>query len=154
MGKRHHTQSANFLGSFQIVLMPDLEPECSRAAKIALLLIILGASACARDPTGMQGQWFGTVKPISGTCDPASQAVLNIEQGRFPPYAAVFAPTGGVLMLQGSSDGVNQVTADLHTSGTNHQVYTVTFSGKKDGDSITGMYITQRCRSNVELHRK
>lgn len=118
------------------------------------LLIAFSVSACASNPVGLQGRWVGTVKPISGTCDPASQAVLNIEVGRTPPYEAVFAPTGGVLTLHGASDGVSQVAADLHTTGMNHQPYVVAFKGTKVGESIVGTYITQRCRSDVELQRR
>ena len=153
MGKRHHPQPANFNGSHRIMMASCLGPKCSRTARIALLLT-LSISACASNPIGMQGRWLGTVKPVSGTCDQASQAVLNIEQGENPPYAAVFAPTGGVLTLRGSSDGVSQVAADLHTSGTNHQTYILVFNGTRNGDSIEGTYITQRCRSDVKLQRK
>ena len=128
-------------------------PERSAVFK-ALVLLVLALSACASNPIGLQGRWVGTVKPISGNCDPASQAVLTIEGGGRAPYAATFAPTNGALILQGNSDGISQVAADLHTTGMNHQPYTLAFSGVKNGDSIAGTYITQRCRSDVKLARK
>lgn len=153
MGKRRHARPANFYGSPWFVTLSRPESECSTTARLAVLLAF-GVSACANNPIGIQGRWLGTVKPVSGVCDPPSQAVLTIEQGKSLPYAAVFAPTSGVLMLHGSSDGVGQVTADLHTIGANHQPYILSFSGTKDGNVIIGTYITQRCRSDIELQRK
>ncbi len=125
-----------------------------RGAPGTCLLLAFGVSACASNPTGIQGRWIGTVKPASGSCDPASQAILSIASGRTPPYTAIFTPTGGVLALQGSSDGIGHVTADLHTIGMNHQPYALAFSGTRDGDLITGIYITPRCRYDVRLERK
>ena len=153
MGKSHHMRSASFHDALRIMTTHCLKSDRSSDARISLLLV-LGVSACASNPVGMQGRWVGTVKPISGTCDPASQAVLTIRSGSAPPYAAIFAPTGGVLTLRGNSDGNSQVAADLHTTGMNHQPYVLAFSGNRNGDLITGTYITQRCRSDVELRRK
>lgn len=137
----------------RIMTTPRLKPKCSGAAAI-LLWWALGLSACAINQVGLQGRWVGTVKPVSGTCDPASQAVLTIDTGNTKTHTVVFAPTGGVLALHGNSDGESQVTADLHTIGVNHQSYILEFNGTKTGDLITGTYINQRCRSEVTLHRE
>ena len=153
MGKRRRTQPTNFHDFLWIRVVSRLEPERSRTTKL-MALLAFGVSACANNPSGMQGRWFGTVIPVFGTCDSASQAVLTIERGKNPPYTAAFAPTSGVLTLHGSSDGVDQVAADLHTTGVNHQPYILAFTGTRNGDIILGTYITQRCRSDVKLQRK
>ena len=153
MGKSCHTRSAGFRDALRILTMHGPMSGRSSGARV-LLLSALGASACASNPVGMQGQWVGTVKPVSGTCDPASQAVLTIRSGSAPPYAVIFAPTSGVLTLHGNSDGDSQVEANLHTVGMNHQPYVLAFRGTRSGDLITGTYITQRCRSDVELRRE
>ena len=136
-----------------IMIKFRFEPK-RNGATTTLLWCALIISACASNQVGLQGRWIGTVKPVSGTCDPASQAVLTIEIGETKPHAVVFAPTGGVLALRGNSDGESQVTADLHTTGINHQLYTLEFNGIKTGELITGTYISQRCRSEVTLHRE
>lgn len=146
MGKRHRVWHEEFLNA------PG-NRAATHLAAICPLLLALALSACASSPTGMQGRWVGSVKPVAGTCDPASQAVLTIEIGRTPPYAATFLPTAGVLALHGTSDGADQVAADLHATGMNHQPYVFAFSGTRTGDTITGTYLSQRCRSEVELHR-
>ena len=151
MGKRDHTRCEGFLHA------PRGQPATPaigrRVLRICLLVPALALCACASNPTGLQGRWIGSVKPAAGTCDPASQAVLTIEAGRTPPYAVMFSPTAGVLTLHGTSDGANQVAADLRATGMNHQPYVLAFSGTRTGERITGTYVTPRCRSEVELHR-
>lgn len=153
MGKHHCIRPAKLRAALRVRTMVHSTPVRNGVSK-AWLLAVLGVSACASSPTGIQGRWIGTVEPVSGNCDPASQAVLDIEPGRTPPYAAIFTPTGGVLALHGSSDGISKVDADLHTIGVNHQPYTMAFSGTRNGDSIEGTYITPRCRSGVGLKRR
>lgn len=153
MGKHHRIRPANLCAALRSMTISYLTAtQCGASG--TWLLLALGVSACASNPIGIQGRWIGTVKPVSGSCDPASQATLNIESGRTPPYTAIFTPTDGVLALHGKSDGIGQVTADLHTVGMNHQPYALAFNGTRDGDLIRGTYTTPRCRSNVELERK
>ena len=152
MGKRHRVWHEEFPNAPAKRAAAHPAAACHGSA-ICLLVLALALSACATSPTGMQGRWVGSVKPAAGTCDPASQAVLTIEIGRTPPYAATFSPTAGVLALHGTSDGADQVAADLHATGMNHQPYVLAFSGTRTGDTITGTYISPRCRSEVELHR-
>ena len=152
MGKRHrasHEESLQAPGK-RVAVQP-----AARLGSIPYHLLVLAAAlcACANNPTGTQGRWVGTVKPVAGTCDPVSQAVLTIEPGRTPPYPALFSPTAGVLALQGTSDGTGQVTADLHVTGMNHQPYILSFAATRTGDTITGTYVSPRCRAEVELHR-
>lgn len=153
MGKHHRIQPENPLAASGNSVLWDSARVCGIAFKPWLVLAV-GVSACASSPNGIQGRWIGTVKPVSGNCDPASQAVLDIVGATTPPYTAIFTPTGGVLTLHGSSDGVSQVSADLHTTGMNHQPYTLAFSGTRNGNYITGSYVTPRCRSTVELARR
>ena len=110
-------------------------------------------SGCVAIPTGLQGRWVGTVTPVSGTCDPASHALLMITPADKPPYTAMFSPTGGVLTLHGSSDGVDHVTADSDAPGMNHQPYVLRFDATRQADTLTGTYLSPRCRANVVLSR-
>jgi hypothetical protein len=151
MGKRHRTSCAGFSRA----LGNQTGAWCAsrRGSPFKQLLLVLALSACTNSPTGIQGRWVGSVKPVAGNCDSATQALLTIEAGRTPPYAAIFSPTAGVLTLHGTSDGISQVAADLHATGMNHQPSVLAFSGTRTGDTITGTYLTQRCRAEVELHR-
>ncbi len=152
MGKRHRASHEEFLPASGKRTAP---PPAAGHRGISSHLLVLAAAlcACTNSPTGIQGRWVGTVKPVAGTCDPVSQAVLIIEAGRTPPYSALFSPTAGVLALQGTSDGTGQVAADLHGTGMNHQPYVLSFAATRTGNAITGTYITPRCRAEVELHR-
>ena len=152
MGKRYRASHEEFLYAFET--RAATSPAARRSfVPCHLLALAVALSACANNPTGIQGRWVGTVKPVAGTCDPASQAVLTIETGRTPPYAAIFSPTAGVLTLHGTSDGTGQVAADLHATGMNHQPYVLSFTATRAGDAITGIYVSSRCRAEVELHR-
>ena len=153
MGKRYQTRLIGFCVTHWIMTIAHPIPPL-RTSTITALLIALGTSACASSPSGLQGQWIGTVEPVAGTCDSGSQAVLTIENGGKSPYPATFAPTSGVLTLHGDSDGISRVDADLHVTGSNHQPYILAFSGNKAGDMIVGTYTTQRCRSAVKLRRE
>lgn len=152
MGKRHRASHEEFLpASGKRIASRPVAGRGGIPSHLPVLAAIL--CACTNSPTGIQGRWVGTVKPVAGTCDPVSQAVLVIEASRTPPYSALFSPTAGVLALQGTSDGTGQVTADLHGTGMNHQPYVLSFAGARTGDAITGIYISPRCRAEVELHR-
>ena len=151
MGKRHCTSLKEFF--CRLAACGTSRP--SKAHRPwPILTLVLPLFACEANPTGLQGRWTGAVNPVSGTCDPPSQAILTIRAGGAPPYAALFSPTSGVLTLQGTSDGTHQVDADLHAVGMNHQPYVLAFSGTKAGDTITGTYVSQRCRAEVTLHRE
>ena len=152
MGKRYRASHEEFLRASE-TLAATPPAAGRRFIPRSLLALAVALSACANNPTGLQGRWVGRVEPIAGTCDPASQAILTIETGRTPPYAAIFLPTAGVLTLHGTSNGTDQVAADLHITGMNHQPYVLSFTAARTGDSITGTYISPRCRAEVELHR-
>ena len=119
------------------------------AAPGLLALTLLALSACVAAPTGANGRWVGPVTPVAGTCDPAANAVLLVS-----PKSVTFSPDNGILLLRGHADALDHVTADLRTVGMNHQPYVLAFRGTRSGDLITGTYITQRCRSDVELRRE
>ena len=152
MGKRHCASYEEFLYASGT---PVETPPATGRSLIPrhLLALAVALSACANNPTGIQGRWVGTIEPVAGTCDPASQAVLIIDTGRTPPYPATFLPTAGVLALHGTSDGADQVAADLHAIGMNHQPYILSFTAARTGDAITGTYVSPRCRAKVDLHR-
>jgi len=91
--------------------------------------------------------YAGTMRPVAGTCDPASEAVLTRRES-----AIIFAPAGGTLLLDGKLNG-QQLVAILTLSDPNKQPYHLVFEGTLTGKSINGTYTTPRCRYAVSLHR-
>lgn len=118
---------------------------CRAVLHLSLAATLVG---CVFTSSGTDGRWVGPVTPVSGTCDPASQAVLLVS-----PTEATFAPDGGVLLLRGHADDRGHVVADLRTVGLNHQPYLLAFTGELHEDHITGTLVTPRCRAAVTLHR-
>ena len=115
---------------------------------IVHVALAMSLAGCIVVPNGSNGRWVGPVTPVSGTCDPASQAVLLVS-----PAEATFAPDDGVLLLRGHADDHGHVSADLRSTGFNHQTYLLTFTGELQDDRIVGTFITPRCRATVTLHR-
>src|SRR5579875_1652145 len=106
-------------------------------------------AACALTgcAAGREEVWHGPQSPRTGRCDPPSTATLVLRGD-----AARFAPGDGTLTLAGHARG-GLVTADLATTGTDHKPYPLTFSGSRQGGTISGTYATPRCRYDVHLTR-
>jgi hypothetical protein len=75
--------------------------------------------------------YAGELRPVAGTCDPASQAVLTLRG-----TAIVFAPAAAQLTL----------------SDANKHPYRLAFQATLAGNDIIGTYSTPRCRYAVKLH--
>ena len=129
-------------------ITPPRGSRLCRAAAGLLGSTLLALSGCISAPIGTNGRWVGPLTPVAGTCDPAATAVLLVS-----PKSATFSPDNGILLLRGHADAPNHVTADLRTTGMNHQPYVVSFEGTLQGGRITGTYLTPRCRSSVTLSR-
>jgi hypothetical protein len=110
----------------------------SQAVAPALLL-----AACAADAPVT---YAGDLVPQAGTCDPPVRASL-IKRGR----DVDFTPSQGVLILTGQIAPSGAITAHLQTQGADHKPYALKLTANLSGTTITGDYITPRCRYAVRL---
>ncbi len=108
-----------------------------------LALLPLLASACAA-PTQ---NYAGTIRPMAGTCDPTTQAVLTRRD-----TTIIFAPAAGTLILRGKLTPDQNLAADLTLTDPNKQPYHLTFQGTLIGSRIAGTYTTPRCRYAADLN--
>jgi hypothetical protein len=90
--------------------------------------------------------YAGTMRPVSGTCDPQSQAALTLRKTDI-----VFAPASGTLELRGQLNN-QSVSALLDLTDPNKHAYHLRFEGIRSGKEIAGIYTTPRCRYAVTLH--
>ncbi len=108
-----------------------------------LALLPLMLAACADAPSTI---YAGPVTPQSGMCDPVSQATLTLRKSAF-----VFAPDSGTIILTGHLTA-GQLAASLTLPGADKKPYPVTFAANLNATTISGTYITPRCRYAVSLH--
>ena len=90
--------------------------------------------------------YAGQLEPVSGVCEPASQAQLVIHG-----QVVVFAPNSGTLVLTGRKEG-SMLTATQSLAGVDRQPYILRFTGNLHGLEVGGVYSTARCRYRVQLH--
>jgi hypothetical protein len=110
--------------------------------RVAPILLPLLACAC----TAPTLNYAGSLRPVTGTCDPATQAVLTRRD-----TSIIFAPAAGTLILHGELSAEKNLAADLILADPNKQSYHLTFQGQLDGKKIVGTYTTPRCRYAVNL---
>ncbi len=113
-----------------------------KTATLALLLAALGR--CGSDVQTFAGQ----LQPLSGTCDVANRATLQ-------RHGAIvqFTPQDGVLTLDGTLSTSGEISAAQQTLGMDRKPYRLSFTGQLAGTSITGQYVTPRCRYHVTLRQ-
>jgi hypothetical protein len=107
-----------------------------------ILLCGLGLAGCANDTT-----YAGNLEPLGGACDAANRATLQRHGS-----VVQFTPQDGVLTLDGTITAAGQVTAAQQTLGMDRKPYRLAFNGQLVGSSITGTYVTPRCRYHTALH--
>jgi hypothetical protein len=108
-------------------------------------LVLIPLAACSMLPDTLN--YAGPLRPISGTCDPPSQATLTQRR-----TAIIFTPASGTLELRGQAQG-QSLTAALTLTDPNKHPYALIFEGTLTGATISGTYTTPRCRYAVSLHR-
>jgi hypothetical protein len=112
---------------------------------VAALLAAAGLlSACAGGPPST---YVGTLTPVAGTCDVLNRASLN-RNGE----TVQFTPQEGVTVLEGTISPSGAITASAQTMGMNRQPYRLAFTGVLHGQTMTGTYVTPRCRYTVLLN--
>ncbi len=88
----------------------------------------------------------GQTKPLAGTCDPPSAAVLTLRH-----RAVAFAPNTGTLVLKGIEDPPGHLTADLILPGIDHKPYRLALDAIRRAGTVDGTYTTPRCRYAITL---
>ncbi len=111
--------------------------------RIACLAIPLALCTCAAETI----DYVGTMRPLAGTCDPASEASATLRATNL-----IFAPASGTLLLRGEASAQN-LTASLALTDPDKRPYTLTFQGTLKGKDMAGTYTTPSCRYDVALHR-
>jgi len=109
-----------------------------------LCLALVPLVACST--LANSANYAGQLRPVAGTCDPASQAVLTLRQKKI-----VFAPAAGTILLRGELIG-QRAAAELTLPDANKHPYKLSFQGILAGKDINGTYATPRCRYAVTLH--
>jgi hypothetical protein len=107
-------------------------------------VILLPAFACACSAPTLN--YAGTLRPVAGTCDAQSQAVLTRRD-----TTILFAPAAGTLTLHGRLNDQKTLAAVLTLQDPNKQPYRLVFQGRLDGNHVSGTYVTPRCHYAVDL---
>jgi len=120
-----------------------LKPVKEKLMRQCLILCLsLSASACTAETLN----YAGTLRPIAGTCDPTTQAVLTRRD-----TTIIFAPAAGTIELHGQLTADKNLAAQLTLTDPSKQPYNLSFQGQLDGNRIDGTYTTPRCRYAVNL---
>ncbi len=110
--------------------------------QVLILCLPLIVAACTADTLN----YAGNLRPIAGTCDPTSQAILTRRD-----TTIIFAPAAGTLELHGQLTNDKNLAAKLTLTDPNKQPYNLTFEGELDGKRVDGTYTTPRCHYAVNL---
>ncbi len=118
-----------------------------RFAPVVLVLL----SGCA----GGGDRFAGTLTTDQGACGPGFDSAgkatssLVIRAGKVQ-----FAPSDGVLVLDGQENTAGHVTASSNAIGADRKPFPQVFEGDRTGDRITGKFATPRCRASVVMTRQ
>ena len=112
-------------------------------AGAALLAATCLLTACAGGPPTA---YVGKLTPLAGTCDVLNRATVN-RNGE----TVQFTPQEGVTVLEGTISRSGAIAASAQTMGMNRQPYRLAFTGVLHGQTMSGTYVTPRCRYSVLL---
>lgn len=121
---------------------PDRAPGRAAATvfRIASAVLVLVAVGCSGSGP-LTGRWRGSIgDPCPGT------ALLQTGHGQ-----AVFVRDDGAQALKGSVGPDGTVTARLQTQGADKKGFAQSFTGKIQGDTVSGTYGSPRCTAPVTL---
>jgi hypothetical protein len=110
--------------------------------RLALCVLLLLAQCSA----GKDALYAGMVRPVAGTCNPAMRATLSLYGSNVQ-----FAPTSGVVVLEGSLREAGRIEANLERSGIDRQPEQFSLHATLREGVVAGDYITPRCHYTVEL---
>ena len=114
--------------------------------RLTLLLLL---AACASPTTSTDGEWFGDMTPdqASASCPPGRASLVSRRA------SALFTPNEGTQTLNGTITPEGTITATRSTTGADKKPYAVTLAARMADGSITGTFVTPRCRYAVRLRR-
>ena len=100
-------------------------------------------------------RFTGTVTTERGQCGPGFD-----DQGKATATLMVrgkkveFAPSNGVVLLNGNVDDAGHVRAGDSAPGADKKPFMQVFEGDRKGDEVVGRFATPRCRATVALNRR
>ncbi len=115
-------------------------------------IAVAAVSGCGA--TG-DGRYVGTVSAEQGSCgaefDGQGKATATL---LLRGTEAKFAPSDGVVVLDGHINGAGHVIAQNSAAGVDHKPFLQVFEGERTGTRVTGQFASPRCRAAVELARR
>ena len=132
-------------------MLQKLWRRLSRTAVMAsLALADIAACGAAGD-----GRYVGVASTEQGSCglgfDEAGKAASTL---LIRGNEVKFAPSDGVVVLEGRVDHGGHVLAQGTTVGADHKPFLQIFEGDQRGSQIKGQFASPRCRVSVELTRR
>lgn len=101
------------------------------------------------------GRYVGVASTEQGSCglgfDEAGKAASTL---LIRGNEVKFAPSDGVVVLEGRVDHGGHVLAQGTTIGADHKLFLQVFEGDQHGSQIKGQFASPRCRVSVELTRR
>jgi hypothetical protein len=109
---------------------------------VAVSLFALAACTTGR------ATYTGALVADTGTCPSGGNATLSLGARHF-----VFAPTGGVLTIEGAHDSTPNLHGETEVTSTDHRPYRLTVEAVRQEDVVTGTYADPHCRAHFRLVR-
>jgi hypothetical protein len=111
-----------------------------------LALLLLGLAGCGGSAS-QETRYIGAVTP-DGACGQASRGTLTTAKGRF-----TFAPSDGVLLVQGEVAADGALSGTLATTGADRKPFVMRLTGTADGAHVVARFVTPRCGYDVRLDK-
>ena len=124
----------------------------ARLSWVAALAGLLGLCGCA---AAGDGRYVGSASTEQGSCgsgfDASGKATATL---LLHGAEAEFAPSDGVVVLQGHVDAAGHVLAQSSVAGADHKPFQQVFEADRKGAQVKGLFASPRCRASVELARR
>ena len=131
-----------------------LQEAWRRLSRTAIVASIAFAELTACGAAG-DGRYVGVASTEQGLCgqgfDEAGKATSTL---LIRGSEVKFAPSDGVVVLEGRVDNSGHVLAQGITAGADRKPFLQVFEGDRSGSHIKGQFASPRCRMSVELTRR
>ena len=117
---------------------------------IAVSSVMVGLAGCGSETS----RFVGHLATTQGACgsgfdaDGTATATLMV---RGPDVE--FVPSDGVTVLPGHVSAAGHVLAGSSVTGAEKKPFPQVFEGDRNGDEVSGVFATPRCRATVRLRR-
>ncbi len=126
----------------------------ARLGRVAALAGVALAEMHGCAATG-DGNYAGNASTEQGFCGPgfdgSGKAVATLS---LRGTQAQFAPSDGVVVLEGRVSAAGHVLAQSNVAGADHKPFQQVFEGDRIGARVKGQFASPRCRASVELTRR